>query len=174
MIFRRVRNRVNSTSETCRRVVVVSSLNIAEQDGMNSMKRWAFSTLSQISLLLFVATAWLWTRSYWNVDEAYAHLAGSKWDIYVVPYPGQWFVQIGYDEEVRAEEEHFGSHTYRLGPNGFPVAVEEGVRPANPTWAGFALYWDYVPESSQQPLSIKFPQWLLPLVFFILPLWWNR
>jgi len=64
---------------------------------MAAVKRRLFNILAGMSLLLCVAMVTFWVRSYWFVDEAYVHASGSRWDWYFVSYPGQWFIQIGYD-----------------------------------------------------------------------------
>ena len=62
---------------------------------MRRLLRWTFNTLAAASLLLCLATAGLWVRSYWVYDEFYAHrwvasLVNDKYDYFIWSYRGHF------------------------------------------------------------------------------------
>ena len=61
---------------------------------MRRLLRWTFNTLAMASLLLCLATAGLWVRSYWACDQFYAERQEAKYhfphyDCVFVSYRGQ-------------------------------------------------------------------------------------
>src|SRR5690242_6790154 len=61
---------------------------------MRRLLRWTFNTLAMASLLLCLATAGLWVRSYWVCDQFYAERQEAKYhfphyDCVFVSYRGQ-------------------------------------------------------------------------------------
>src|SRR3954452_13460506 len=102
---------------------------------MRRLLRWTFNTLAMASLLLCLATAGLWVRSYWACDQFYAEGQEAKSrftrsDCVLVSYRGQLDGHFSWWESPEAQPIltwHFGiAHPRSSSPElrpGFGVGA---------------------------------------------------
>jgi hypothetical protein len=160
---------------------------------MRSLKRRLFNILCILSLLLCVATAALWVRSYYRYDQLlrlspysridFASLRGTaacgRFDYYdherFVPASAGWEFYGGSTDGITggidlAEETDSG----RITPGGSLFATSgETAYQRSAEWFGIGFVINHGKYGIDYR-SIFVPHWLLVLVFAIPPVWWLR
>jgi hypothetical protein len=138
---------------------------------MRRLLRWTFNTLAAASLLLCLATAGLWVRSYWVYDWFYAERrevgedgqgsAISHYDCTVVSYRGRIGGSIGWSERPEGHstppwEFEFGHPSRRFAE----LATDSRLRITHAIFGGYTF--------TEQHWAV--PAWALVSAFAVLPL----
>ena len=136
------------------------------------MKKWFFNFMAGLSLLLCLATAGLWVRSYWKWgDVRYVWLANSD------------LISCGvFSNHGSAGVScfHYGAILDSTPNRGFTIVCGQSHAEDNAVaWSAFGG-WYYVgfgyanaittPRASHKLVAVCFPHWLLLWLFAILPL----
>ena len=133
------------------------------------MKKWFFNFVVGMSLLLFVATAGLWVRSYWKFDHVYYRQSANGDRIIYDVFSCYGSVGASYGHEVGSEDLITNS-TFIITcgeANGeASVNMMEGLG----GWYRFGFGYANFIIPKLRVVAVMAPHWLLMLLFLILPL----
>ena len=130
------------------------------------MLRRIFGFCSAISLLLLVATAALWIRTYWVADslgwakEKSVLIAGSSRGRF-----GSVHIQFGPKHGSWTFQGHRRQTPYPL-PTNLPTSGTRG-------WPRLGILYDELtPSASTRASSLILPAWLIAIIMVVLPASW--
>lgn len=131
------------------------------------MRRILFNSLCAISLLLAVATALLWGRSYWVADN-FRHTGPAEAEEFASGLGASWLVR--YQDFARAGVQEYARHQWVTHAS---LTIRAQDRDAAPDYLRFggvrAFHYQNIPDGYSE---VAFPAWLMALMFSILPAVW--
>jgi hypothetical protein len=134
---------------------------------MRRLLRWTFNTLAMASLLLCLATAGLWVRTYWVGDEFFAHrpdASGSVAEHYafnIWSHRGRLGGSFGWSERPEAGPIPRWEFEFKHWSEG-PIALAIGDY-------GFSSFRGVSEDFAFNTRTWSLPDWALVSAFAVLP-----
>ena len=135
---------------------------------MRRLLRWTFHALAAASLLLCVATAGLWVRSYWVADQFHrgprdrgstAECSSSPLPVFAATYRGLFFGLWVWSERPEDQHAAVGIRTRRTIPPRPSGPGRSRTTPVAESYRGYG-------ENTQ---TVRMPAWSLVSAFALLP-----
>jgi hypothetical protein len=128
---------------------------------MKRFRRWLFNGISALSLFLFLVMAVLWARSHYYHDFFYCRGGNNRANL----------IAIGSDASGRLGFEV--SHGITLYPERFRwISYKNYANDPDPTDSWLGLSFTHLASGGIDNRSIRFPNWILALLFAVFPITW--
>jgi hypothetical protein len=128
---------------------------------MKRFRRWSFNGISALSLFLFVVTAVLWARSHYDHDFFYCRSVNNHPSLIAIASDASGRLGLTVSHGVTPFQERFRWISYKNYAND--------LDPPD-SWLG--LSFTHLAAGGIDERSIRFPNWILALLFAVFPITW--